>query len=296
MYLTELMSTGHHRPTLKDRAKLLLGAAVYPTETKRWKRYVQAHPVLRDLAPAFPRIVHKIYRPYLSNHLNCRERVAALMGHYTAIGDARLGHVVRRAALVPVALAEFSGKSGAGVSLHLSAISVAHREGELALLLSSQGQTIYTLSFSLLRHEGALHIALGGLQGLRASDGAAVIRRLTRELHGCRPKNFMVAVLRQLGACLGCDKLVLVSNRNRIVVNWRRSARISSDYDATWHELKALPRDDGNFELPCQAAASRDIESVPAHKRSEMRKRVALLSAVEEQIAVSLRRLRGALA
>jgi uncharacterized protein VirK/YbjX len=124
----------------------------------------------------------------------------------------------------------------------LSAINVAHREGELTLLLVSEGRTIYTLSFALLKPNGLLRIALGGLQGLRADDGAAVIRQLTRELHGYRPKNFMVAALRQLGGSLGCDKLVLVSNRNRIVVNWHLTARISSDYDSTWRARPGPPR------------------------------------------------------
>ncbi|GAB3470649.1 VirK/YbjX family protein [Massilia terrae] len=289
MYLTESLSSSPYRPTLKDRAKLILGAAIYPGHTKRWKGYVEQHPVLRDLAPTLPKIVHKIYRPYLSNHLGCGGRVAVLMNHYTAIGEAGLMQLVRRAALVPVTLAEFEGKAGMPVSLKLSAISEAHREGELALHLCCQGQTIYTLSFTFMLQDGARHLALGGLQGLRAANG--VIKQLTRELHGFRPKNFMVAILRRLGACLGCDKVILVSNRNRIVVNWRRVDRISSDYDATWIEMKAARRSDGNFELPCQAAP-RDLESVPSHKRSEMRKRHALQSAVEIQVETVLARFR----
>lgn len=287
MYLTEYLISSPYRPTLKDRAKLLLGAAIYPGHTRRWKGYVEQHPVLRDLAPTLPKIVHKIYRPYLSNHLGCAGRVDVLVNHYTAIGEAGLMQLVRRAALVPVTLAEFEGKGGTPVSLKLSAISEAHREGELALHLCSQGQTIYTLSFTFMLQDGVRHLALGGLQGISAENGAALIKQLTRELHGFRPKNFMVAILRRLGACLGCEKVILVSNSNRIVVNWRRVDRISSDYDATWREMKARQRNDGNFELPCEAAP-RDLESVPSHKRSEMRKRFALQSSVEQQMEAVL--------
>jgi hypothetical protein len=267
---------------LKDRAKLILGAAVYPRETRRWTRYVREHPVLRHLAPACPRIVHKIYRPYLSKHLNCEERVAALMSHYSAIADAGLGQLVLRAARAPVTIAQFNGKSGAPLALALSAINVAHREGELALLLVSEGRTVYTASFALLATEGQMQLALGSLQGLRAVDGADVIRRLTRELYGCRPKNFLVALLRHLGQRLDCARLVLVSNRNRIAINWKRSVSISSDYDATWRELDATTRADGNFELACEPAACPDLAQVPARKRSEVRKRHALLSDVAQ--------------
>lgn len=292
MYLNEPVSAGHPSPTLKDRAKLLLGAAVYPEETSRWRRYVQSHPVLGELAPFYPRILHKIYRPWLSNHLGCRERVAALVSHYSAVSETGLGPLVRRAALVPVTLAEFAGKSGAALSLQLAAINVGHREGELALLLASEGRIAYTASFALQSADGRLQLVLGGLQGLRAADGAALIQRLTRELHGCRPKNFMVAMLRQLGASIGCDKLVLVSNRNRVVVNWRRTNRILSDYDTTWRELNAAPRSDGNFELPSLPAFCTDLALVPANKRSALRKRHALLAQAGAQAAAVLARPR----
>lgn len=285
---SDLHPSARERATLKDRVKLILGAALFPRQTRRWKGYVQEHPVLRDLADGLPKIIHKIYRPYLSNHLACASRVRVLMNHYTAISEAGLGPLVRRAAVAPVTLARFDGKSGAMLEVNISAIRHAHREGELALHLSCQGRTVYTASFTLVIQPEERYLALGGLQGLRASDGAAVVKQLTRELHGCRPKTFMVEILRHLGTCLGCSKLVLVSNQNRIVVNWRRSDRISADYDTTWREMHALQRKDGNFEVPSVNPASGDTSSVPSHKRSEARKRHALLSQVQGQVEASL--------
>jgi uncharacterized protein VirK/YbjX len=274
-------------PTWKDRAKLLLGAAVYPSQTRRWRAYVNTHPILRDLASLFPRVVHKIYRPYLSKHLNCRERVNILVWHYTIMLEAGLGHMIHRGSRTPVTIAQFEGKSGDSFQLTLAAINTAHREGELALQLVASGRTVYTASFVLLHEQGTRQIALGTLQGLRAADGAQVIKRATRELYGCRPKNLLIAALRQIGGCLGCSKLVLVSNDNRITVNWRRTARISSDYDATWRELDATLRADGNYELPCRQAPI-ELMAIPTQKRSEFRKRLALLAQVEEQVAAAL--------
>lgn len=80
---------------------------------------------------------------------------------------------------------------------------------------------------------------------------------------------------------------MLVSNRNRVTVNWRRTAQISSDYDATWRELDATPCPDGNYSLPCRAA-SIDWAMIPTNKRSELRKRHALLALVQEQVAAAL--------
>lgn len=274
-------------PTWKDRAKLFLGAAVYPGQTRRWKAYVSTHPILSDLASLFPRIVHKIYRPYLSNHLSCSDRVSILVGHYTVMLEAGLGNIIRSGAQRPVTLARFPGKSGDALELKLSAINTAHREGELALQLVVGGSMVYTASFALSHAQGVRQMALGSLQGLRSPDGAVLVKRATRELHGCRPKNFMVAVLRQIGDLLECRDLVLVSNRNRVSVNRRRTARISSDYDATWRELDATPCVDGNFSMPCRPAPI-DWSSIPTNKRSELRKRHALLALVQEQVATAL--------
>jgi hypothetical protein len=55
----------------------------------------------------------------------------------------------------------------------------------------------------------------------------------------------------------------------------------------TWREIDATQRNDGNFELPC-AASSRAADSVPSHKRADIRRRAALLSSVEAQIATTL--------
>jgi hypothetical protein len=264
---------------LKDNAKLLLGAIVYPVQSRRWRHFVRAHAVLDDLARRYPRIRHKIYRPYLCCSLSCSDRVDVLIGHYSHVFRAGLGALTGEAASLAVPLADFTGKTGATFQLRLCAINVGHREGELALKLMYQDQCVYSASFALIPVQGAPSIALGALQGVRSADGADLIKRVTRELHGCRPKKLMVAVVRAIGDALGCSRLLLVSNQNRITVNGRRAGRISANYDETWEEMGAQRRPDGNFELPC-ADPGQNIALVSSNKRAEARRRIALLGAV----------------
>lgn len=263
----------------KNHFKLLTGAIAYPVQSRRWRRFVRSHAVLSKLALHYPHLLHKIYRPYLSRELGCAARVDLLIGHYRLLFDARLGDLLGRAALQPVPVAEFAGKSGAIFTLQLGAIGVAHREGELTLSLMQHGRCLYQSSFVMASDGGELVVALGSLQGLRASDGADVIKVATRELHGCRPKNLMVAVVRALGQHFGATRMLLVSNRNRIAVNRRRALRISADYDQTWDELGARRRADGNFELPCADNAP-DFDAIASHKRAIARRRNALLAAI----------------
>ena len=276
------------RASFKDRLKLSLGAIVYPLQTRRWRSFLHDNPELGELARHYPRILHKIYRPYLSRHLGCAERVDVLIEHYSDIFTLGLGELICQAALSPVAMATLEGKSGALFQLQLSAINVGHREGELTLQLMHDDVCVYSASFVLIRLHGEPCIKLGALQGLRAANGAQVIRQLTRELHGCRPKKLMLDVVRDIGDHLGCARILLVSNKNRISINGRRSRRISSNYDATWEEMHALRRPDGNFELPCIDAMQKDPGLVPSHKRAEARRRNALLAAACAAVRASL--------
>ncbi|MDQ2988712.1 MAG: VirK/YbjX family protein [Pseudomonadota bacterium] len=276
--------------------KLILGAIVYPVQTRRWKNYIRQHTVLRDLARQYPRVVHKVYRPYLNTRFSCADRVDILIGHYDCIFAAGLAALVERAATFAVPVADFAGKSGARYRLELAAINTGHREGELTLKLLHEGRCVYLAAFVLVALDGAPAIALGSLQGLRSSDGSQVVKAVTRDLHGCRPKKLMVAAVRAIGDYFGCAQILLIGNQNLVTVNWRRAGRISSNYDATWEEMGALRRADGNYELPCRSAAP-NLEAVASHKRAEARRRNALLASLGESVSGSMdqRRLAAAL-
>ena len=277
---------------IKDHAKLWLGAIVYPLQTRRWRCYVKGNPVLSHLARQHPKILHKIYRPYLDARLSCANRVDMLIAHYDWMFQAGLAEWVAQAATTPVPVAEFAGKNGACFTLHLTAISDGHREGELMLKLLHERNCVYSSSFVLVNSHSTPSIAIGSLQGLRALDGAQVIKSVTRELHGCRPKKLMAAAVRTVGECLGCTNMLLISNRNLVTVNGRRASRISSNYDATWQEMGALRGQDGNFHLQCNAVQD-NVTAVASNKRAEARRRNALLASVSDSIRAGMARQMG---
>ncbi|WLI91143.1 DUF535 family protein [Massilia sp. R2A-15] len=274
----------HRRATLKDQFKLIAGALVYPAQTWRWRAFLASHPSTALLALQYPRVLHKIYRPYLSRHLHCADRVDAMIGHYQHISRFGLETLIARAAARPVTLAAFEGKNGTPMEVRLSAANVGHREGELTLQLFCEESFVYAISFTLSAALGAASIQLGALQGVRSEEGAQLIKLVTKALHGSRPKKWMVALLRDIGDYFGCKTLRMVSNSNRVTINWRRHRRISSDYDALWQELQAEQRGDGDYEVSCAAAPTDVPADVPSHKRAEARRRNELLAAVCGQV------------
>jgi uncharacterized protein len=195
---------------------------------------------------------------------------------------------VRQAATRPFTVSEFIGKSGTQFKLQLLAINEGHREGELCLRLLSNGVHTYSVSFILLVLHGEPYVKIGCLQGLRSANGALWIKRVTRELHGCRPKNLMVSVVRDIGNYFHCKGALLVSNKNRISINLWRRRQITSNYDQTWEEMSATLRADGDFELPCTGMLKIAFDELPSRKRSEAKKRGAMVETVFQLVRARL--------
>ena len=268
------------QPALRQhghRIKAALGALVFPVQRARWQAFIAGTPGLAALAQAHPSLLYKIYRPYASRGFGCAARAELLRGHYRFLWQAGARPLVEYAARRALVLATIEGKDGATYRLQLTAIHDSHREGDLCLRLTRDGVSLYLASFLFRPQPGGSAIQLGALQGLRSTAGAQAVKDATRALHGCRPKNLMVAALRDLGDFFGCAHLDLVSNANRIALNWRRRRHISCDYDLAWQELHALPTSDGNYRLPCGPCRMPDLELVASKKRADTRRRGAML-------------------
>ncbi|MGV7209639.1 VirK/YbjX family protein [Oxalobacteraceae bacterium A2-2] len=274
---------------LRERIKLSLRARLHAPVTGDWLRLLNSHPLFGDLVQARPRLVYKVYRPYLSTTLGHRQRLAVLHDHYRFVFRHGLGPTVVQAARGGVLLAEIDGKSGLPYQVRLQAIEPMEREGELVLQLTQGATVVYSCAFSFFHGERGMVVGVGCMQGPRGSDGLQLIKDATRELHGMRPKNLMVRLLRQLGHDYGCAELRLVGNDNRAVRSATRQGKVHADYDALWQELEAVRRADGDWLLPCEAIASPDMAAIPSKKRSEARKRHETLESCVAQLRASLR-------
>lgn len=271
-------------PDLKERLKMLAGALLFPAVTRRWQQQLASVPLLHLLAERVPRMRYQIYRPYLSGHLGVAARAEAIAVHYRVLHELGWGRVALASCYTPMRVANFAGKSGALFDIRLSTALVNEREGEQAFQLACEGRVIYTASFTFGHEGGRRQLTVGSLQGLRSQDGEKLMRLATRELHGMRPSNFMMAMLRDLAHALECSSVVLVSNRNRIVVNYRRRKRISFDYDGLAQELDGQRDRSGNFRIAPRSAEGQDESEIRSSKRAAFRRRNALIADARSQV------------
>jgi uncharacterized protein VirK/YbjX len=205
--------------------------------------------------------------------LDMGDRLAVLASHYHFIFRHGLGPTVAQASRCGVLLASMEGKTGVQYQIHLRAVEPLEREGELVLQLSEGGVLVYSTAFTFSDLEGFSIVSIGCIQGPKHGDGLGAIRAATRELHGQRPKQLMVNMVRQLGYELGCTQMRLVGNANRVVRGAMRDGRVLADYDQLWGEMGAQRRGDGDFQLACAPLAALDLERISSNKRSEARKR-----------------------
>jgi uncharacterized protein len=278
----------------RELVKLKVRAVAHRTHTERWLALLNSHPVFSECVRNWPRFLYKIYRPYLSNTLSMEARLAVLASHYQFIFEQGLGPTVIQASGAGVRLASFEGKSGLPYHLTLRAVGTClEREGDLVMQLC-QGETVlYSVAFTFA-WRGARHVvSIGCMQGGRGEGTLEAIRAATRELHGLRPRQLLVSLVRQLGYQFGCSHMLLVSNENRVVRCAMRKGRVMSDYDQTWIELGAERQPDGDFHLPCTPLQAPDLEAIASKKRSEARKRHELALAMAHAVNARLVGVRG---
>jgi uncharacterized protein VirK/YbjX len=276
-------------PFARELAKVRLRALLHWRQTPGWLELLNSHPAFSDYVRTYPKFLYKVYRPYVSRALGPEQRLEAVRAHYRFVFRRGLGQTIARASLGPVVLAEAAGKSGLPYRIELRTVNVFDREGELALQLTQDGKAVYTVAFTIAARDGVAAVNLGCLQGGKTEDAREAIRVATRDLHGIRPKQLMVSLVRQLGHDYGCERLVMVSNRNRVIYKAIRHGRVLADYDQLWEELGARPRADGDYELDCAPLAAPDLEAIPSKKRSEARKRHELVRAMAASVSAGLR-------
>jgi uncharacterized protein VirK/YbjX len=273
---------------LRELAKIRLRALLHPRQTPAWLRLLNSHPAFSEYLHTCPRFLYKVYRPYISTTLDAGQRLAAIRAHYEFIFRRGLGQVVARASIGPMSLVEACGRSGLPYRIELRTVDRFDREGELVLQLV-QEETLYTVAFTLAPRDGVHALSIGCIQGGKTADAREAIRVATRELHGLRPKQLMVNLVRQLAHDYGCERVLMVSNRNRVIYKAIRKGRVLADYDALWAELGARRRADGDYEMDCAPLAAPDLEAIPSKKRAEARRRHEVMMLLTDGVGKGLR-------
>jgi uncharacterized protein VirK/YbjX len=148
---------------------------------------------------------------------------------------------------------------------------------------------LYSVAFSFGRRNGQPVVYVGAIQGRSGEGMSERYAALTRELHGCRPRDLVVWSLLFIAEALQIDKLYAVSDQCRHLrvarLFGRTNSRPSADYDEIWRDRGGVATAEGFFVMDTRYAP-RPLEEIPARKRAMYRRRYEMLG----QLRASLRR------
>jgi uncharacterized protein VirK/YbjX len=159
------------------------------------------------------------------------------------------------------------------------------REGQLALSLWEGVDRLFCITFSLISDGADRTAVVGGLQGRRqVEDEEDVLeryRRFTKYAHGSRPRDFVIEVFRMLCRSVGVTRILAVSDANHPLKG--KNEGFTLRYDEAWLDRGGTDAGTGFYELALQRP-DKSMEDVPAKKRSQYRKRIAMFDEIEAQL------------
>lgn len=228
-------------------------------------------------------MVHLVAWPYIHRDWTIGQRADTVVEHYHQIEQWRWLQVPLGARHV---LARF-GPEALDLSLQIDRPRWFSHEGELVLSLFEGEARLYSVAFSFGRRNGLPVVYVGAIQGRSGEGMPKRYSDLTRELHGCRPRDLVVLALMFLAEALQIGKLYAVSDECRRLraprLFGRTNSRPSADYDEIWRDRGGVESADGFFVIDTRYQW-RSLEEVPAKKRAMYRRRYEMLGALRAQL------------
>jgi len=162
-------------------------------------------------------------------------------------------------------------------SLHLQLNRVSQFEGFWAVTVKDElALPISNLSFGFLNNKTIL---IASVQGMKSPNGNILEqnKRLTKDAFGLRPPNLLVAAMQSLCQAWQVDQLLGIDPKNQVKRKFRSEKQgFKFDYSQFWSEIGARKNFSGYWTLAVDTAF-RNLHDIPSHKRSQYKKRNALL-------------------
>lgn len=268
-----------------NRCKFLLRSFIYHSELMRMYFLFQ-EPQLKNLPENHPKLLDKPLRPYRFAAANAKKRAQMVEEHYHLLGI-----------LFPNEIMALYNENGVSLGrLPISQYNVVlcydgtfRREGELTIsIINEQGIRLYSCAFSLAGNIKDLTLVIGAVQGPAPTieNAPEIIRTMTKELHGLRPKSFVVMLVIILAKIIKANNIQAVKKSAHVFQAQRYSKKqkfkLHSDYDSLWHEFGAVEIDAHLFQL--NPPQKKPLDEIIPKKRAMYRRRYDYLEGIEKDI------------
>ncbi len=237
-----------------------------------------------------PSVLGNLVWPYIHKDWNASKRFSCITSHYTLLkGMPKFLDVSDGLPKEIVSLNTFAPNA----SIVLDKPRWFVREGEVVLNIFQNDLRIMSVAFSLGYHHNEMVLYIGGIQGIHSGvpseNSLEIIKELTKNFNGLRPRSFVIAMLRRIARRIGATKILAIDQMHRH--HWHpyfKSAPKSlsnTNYDEIWKDNEGIAGDDGFYYLKA-SSPYRDLTEIDSKKRSMYRKRYEMLDQIEQQISI----------
>lgn len=271
------------------RRKFMLRSLATPVSTARLLTSLAKQPSLMQMLQVQPGLPCRLHRPWLTVNMDRQQALESLTWHYQTMSrhmPASLlsGYLSKKG----FTLLTLTGKGEEQFTVRLCADAFLDKEGEATLAFCDHQNTVLAeMTFTLCQLEGKSTLFIGGLQGAKAHVPHELIQGATKACHGLFPKRLLVEAAMTLGTAFPVEQIVAVSNDTHIYRSWRyrkkKEGKLLADYDSFWISIGGEKQDSGNFMLPL-VMPRKPMEEIASKKRSEYRRRYALLDSLIQQV------------
>ncbi len=226
--------------------------------------------------------MHLVAWAYLHCRWTVAQRVEAVRQHYAYVERTPWLQLPLSGRQVVARLDE----ACPGLSLQFERPEWIENEGELALSLFKGHQRLYTVALVFGPCRGRQAMLIGAIQGVSWEGANATYAELTKQLHGCRPRDLIVHASLCVAEALGLPKAYAISDacRHHRAARFSRAERPpTADYDEVWSDRGGVAGDDGFYELDTDFHP-RDLAEVPSKKRAMYRRRYDMLGVLRADI------------
>lgn len=229
-----------------------------------------------------PETLGAIIWPYQCNTWDAKTRLSHIAEHYNAIEDLKfkiafpLDGALKLLDLTNVYK---------GFHIVLDQPKWFMREGQLVINLFLDRTRILSLAFSFARESDNVVAYIGAIQGRNFDWSLDLNRDLTKAMYGMRPRDFLFEQFRALCRTLGVSKIYAVSNASRhhharYFGKNNKKRELVLNYDEIWIERGGI-LEGSDFYIFSMNLQKKDIEQIPAKKRSMYRRRYEFLEITE---------------
>ncbi|OON41673.1 virulence protein [Izhakiella australiensis] len=268
------------------RVKYFFRSLIYSRATARLLSAIAADSVMRDMLALQDTLPSKIHRPYLYLSMPMLARSEAIISHYDFAS--RLALPTLRTALLsstPLVLTEFIGKNGEHFVVKLVCTGRCEREGEVNMFIDCDNTCLAMLTFAVINQQQQRVLMIGGMQGAHRDIAHDVIRDATKACYGLFPKRLLLEAVQMFANATGVARIEAVSDRGHVFRSLRyrlsKKSLFHASYDEFWTSINAERISGDLFSLPL-SFPRKPMEEIASKKRSEYRKRYALLDSMQE--------------